>query len=182
MKKRLKIPLLCAAILAALLIVTCCPYGQCVTLRDKQGRVLYEAYWPQGETAWILFTHSVNKGLVEEGYQALPDGRVQLTGTRFREYGAGMPEPEDGQVFAARDGYFEITGYDRVFDTVWTFVGRVADHRLRMGDDGAILHLNALIEPGQSLGLSQGRWSLFKQIKWRRCCRFEPGRLEEESG
>lgn len=153
-------------VIGLLVLVTCCPFGRRVTLRTREGQIVYQARVPEGELAWIMFNHSVNKSLVEDGY-APGDGFVTLTATRFRHYGAGIPDPEPGQTFSARDGYFEITGYDTRLPVQWTFVGRVADHRLRIGEDGPVVHYDELAEPGTSLGLSADSWSVIKEIAWR---------------
>lgn len=146
--------------------VTCCPMGQRVTLRTREGKTVYATRVPRDEMVWILYTHSVNKGLVEDGF-ALNEGQLSLVCTRFRQYGAGMPEPEPGQTFTVHDDYFEISGFDLMLDTQWTRVGRVADHRLRIGEDGEPIHYNQLAPPGTALGLSADSWTLLKEIQWR---------------
>lgn len=162
-RKALSIVAFCIAILIA---VTCCPLGQRVTLCKGDGTLVYQSRVDSGEYVWILYNHSVNKGLVEDGYEP-QNGRLFLRASRFRQYGAGIPEPEAGQSFAKHDDYYEITGYDVVLDTQWTFVGRVADHRLRIGENGEIVHYNQLAEPGTRLGLSTDTWSILKEIEWR---------------
>lgn len=140
--------------------------GQRVTLRKESGEIVYSARVPSGEKVWILYTHSVNKGLVEDGYEP-KDGKLYLRCSRIRQWGAGIPEPEPGQTFEVKDGYYELSGFDIVLDTQWTFVGRVADHRLRIGEDGPMVHYNDLCEPGKRLGLSTDDWTLVKSIIWR---------------
>lgn len=158
-------------ILTALVLVTCCPLGQRVTLRTRDGGLVYQARLPAGETVWLLYTHSFNKGLVEDGYRPAQGGGVQLICSRIRQYGAGIPEPEPGQTFTVHDGYYEISGFDLIMDTQWTYVGRIADHRLRIGEDGQPIHYNQLAEPGTALGLSFEPWSIYKELIWR--CRIE---------
>ncbi|MEF9972714.1 MAG: DUF1850 domain-containing protein [Clostridia bacterium] len=168
--RRYKTPLIALSILIVLVVVTCCPFGQRVTLRTREGTMLFQSYVPKGEKVWILYTHSVNKGLVEDGYEPV-GGQIVLCSSRFRQYGAGIPEPCRGQTFKAHDGYYEISGYDIALDTQWTYVGRIADHRLRIGEDGDLVHYNVLAQPGTVLGLSADSWSILKEIKWR--CHIE---------
>ncbi|MDO4546898.1 MAG: DUF1850 domain-containing protein [Clostridia bacterium] len=146
--------------------LACCPTGQRVVLIDREGEILYSAHVPEGEYVWLLYTHSFNKGLVEDGYE-LVDGKIILRSTRVRQYGAGIPEPEPGQVFSVHDGYYQIDGFDIELDTQWTFVGRIADHRLRVGEDGEIVHYDQLASPGTPVGLKADNWSVAKQFLWR---------------
>lgn len=169
MNKRIRISLICLAIVFIIAAVTCCPMGRRVTLRTRDGRILYACRIPSGEKAWILYTHSVNKGLVEDGYEPTDAGLI-LRCSRFRQYGAGIPEPEAGQTFKDCGEYYEISGFDYEMDTQWTFVGRVADHRLRVGEDGPLVHYDQLAQPGTALGLSSDSWSILKEIEWR--CRL----------
>lgn len=159
----------CLALLAALAIVTCCPLGQRVTLCTREGKTVYAARLPKGERVWVIYTHSVNKGVVEDGYEPA-NGKICLRCTRVRSYGAGIPEPEEGQTFTVCDGYYEIAGFSGPayeLDTMWTFVGRVADLRLRIGEEGELVHYNALAQPGTALGLSTDSWTLLKEFLWR---------------
>lgn len=171
MKRFLKPLIIGLSILVVLAIVTCCPFGQRVTLRTREGNLVYQARIPTGELVWIGYTHSVNKGLVEDGYSPVEGGKVALICSRFRQYGAGIPEPEPGQVFSVHDGYYELSGYDIILDTQWTHVGRIADHTLRIGENGQLVHYDQLAEPGTALGLSFEPWTLYKELIWR--CRIE---------
>lgn len=143
--------------------------GSRATLRTQAGEIVYAVFVPRGEKIWILYNHSVNKGLVEDGFDAVGN-RLSLSCSRFRQYGAGIPEPEAGQTFTAYDDYYEISGYDLTLDAQWTYVGRVADHRLRIGENGAVVHYADLVEPGARLGLFVDSWTIAKEILWR--CRF----------
>ena len=165
--KRFYRPLFIGLGLAALLAAACCPLGQRVVLRTREGELVYQQYLPRGETVWLLYTHSFNKGLVEDGYQPTQDGKVCLRRTRIRQYGAGIPEPEPGQTFTAYDGYYELAGLDREMDVQWTYVGRIADHRLRVGEDGQVVHYDQLAQPGTMLGLSFEPLSLCGELAWR---------------
>lgn len=171
MKRLIKPLLIGLGILALLALVTCCPLGQRVALRTREGELVYQARLPGDELVWLLYTHSFNKGLVEDGYRPTTEGRVMLVCSRIRQYGAGIPEPEPGQTFSVHEGYYEISGFDLVMDTQWTYVGRIADHRLRIGEDGPLVHYDQLAEPGTALGLSFEPWSLYKELRWR--CRIE---------
>ncbi len=156
-------PLALIALAAVLVAVACCPFGWRVTLRNRAGEILYSKRVPEGEWVFILFTHSVNKSPVEDGYEP-GDGFVTLRETRFRHYGAGIPDPEPGQTFEDRGAYYAITGFDVQLPVQWTFVGRVADHRLRIGEDGEEIHLNQLSKPGTAIGLSSERWTLTNEL------------------
>ena len=166
MKRKIKGPLILVSIILIAVLVTYCPIGQHVTLCTDDGKLLYQAFVPRGEKVFILYTHSVNKGLVEDGYEPA-SGKLILRCSRFRQYGAGIPEPEPGQVFTDHGDYYEISGYDIVMDTQWTFVGRIADHRLRIGEHGPVVHYNELAEPGTRVGLAADAWSILKEIEWR---------------
>ena len=52
-------------------------------------------------------------------------------------------------------------------DVQWTYVGRIADHRLRVGEDGQVVHYDQLAQPGTMLGLSFEPWSLCGELAWR---------------
>lgn len=152
----------------AIIIITvaCCPLGQRVMLITRDNEVVYSAFVPKGEYVWLLYTHSFNKGLVEDGYELNGD-KVILRCSRVRQYGAGIPEPDPGQVFTVHEGYYQIDGFDKEFETQWTFVGRIADHRLRIGESGELIHYDHLAKPGTILGIRADTWSILKQLLWR---------------
>lgn len=141
------------------------PVSERVVLRNKQGQLLFQARAPRGgERVWLLYTHSVNKTLVEDGF-VVEGGDMLLECSRYRSYGAGIAEPEPGQKLVQGEDYLELQDINRRIPVVWTYVGRVADHRLRLGEAGEVIHLNQLAQPGTLVGLSAERWSLAR-ILW----------------
>ena len=46
-------------------------------------------------------------------------------------------------------------------------MGRIADHRLRVGEKGQVVHYDQLAQPGDMLGLSFEPWSLGRELAWR---------------
>lgn len=82
----------------------------------------------------ISYTHSVNKGRVQDFYSVNPDNTLCLHKTRFLSYGAGMPEPEDatGLVFIETDDYIEIQNINRNMPFFTMAVGVIARHAIEI--------------------------------------------------
>ena len=141
---------ICAAI-AALVI----PWVPTARLITRDGQTLYRAP-PLGRVVWICYTHSVNRTLVEDGF-TIDDSGVKLMMSRYRDYGAGIAQPEGDQTLEIRDGFMELGNINRHMPVVWTYTGRTAGHYLRLGDGETRVEFDSLTEPGCLIGLSPGR-------------------------
>ncbi|GHB31708.1 hypothetical protein GCM10009038_32990 [Salinicola rhizosphaerae] len=68
-----------------------------------------------GTTFKIRWMHSVEKEDWEEWFAITPSGAIEITGTRFKTFGAGVPS-HAGTETHLDDGWVVMTGIDRVVD------------------------------------------------------------------
>lgn len=69
----------------------------------------------QGTAFTLRWMHSVEKEDWEEWYAVTDDGAIEITGTRFKTFGAGVPA-HAGKETHLEDGWVVMTGIDRVVD------------------------------------------------------------------
>ena len=124
-----------AAIFAALLclfvgVAAAVPGGQALVIADADtGERLRSVPVEEGTTVALEYTHSVEKSRVLDVY-AVRDDRLVMTRMEFETYGWGLPARanvtnEDGRfVFDPKGSYEEL----------YVTPGRIADHRLHVGD------------------------------------------------
>lgn len=110
----------------------------------------------------ISYTHSANKGRVRD-YYIIKDKNITLSKTRFVSYGAGMPEPENGQKFTVADDYIEISGINKIIDNLYLFVGIAANHIIEI--DNEEIELRKIFKPQTSIKIEYKILSIFEYIK-----------------
>lgn len=78
----------------------------------EQGRP-EQIYWIEtahpGDVLQISWTHSIEKSTWMDTLTVTPDGRLVLTETRFRSFGAGMPYDTEG-IVTYEDGFIVLQG------------------------------------------------------------------------
>jgi hypothetical protein len=97
----------------------------------------------------ISYTHSVNKGRVKDFIKVSPDYSLTVEKTRFVSYGAGIPEPEEGQKFIKTDEYLEIQDINLNKPFFVQAVGVIANHAIEI--NGKIYYLRNYFKPQTSL-------------------------------
>lgn len=141
MSPRLPLRLLCAGLAAAgIFFLPLLPFF-CLYERGDPCRLLLPGKPPLSaalaraitrripDTRFVIsYTHSVNKGRVKDFYIIGPDRTILVEKTRFSSYGAGIPEPEEGNDFTVADGYIEIGNLNRPIQELVVRVGVVANH------------------------------------------------------
>ena len=110
----------------------------------------------------ILYTHSVNKGLVRD-YYIIKDKNIILSKTRFASYGAGIPEPEKRQKFTETEDYIEISDINRKIDNLYLFVGTIANHKIEI--DEKKIELKEIFKPQENIKIEYKILSIFEYIK-----------------
>lgn len=110
----------------------------------------------------VSYTHSVNKSRVWDTWQIVDDGQLRLISSRFSAYGAGIPEPEEGQHFLVLEDSYVIEGFDLVQPSFRLFVGRIADHALEVS--GQRILLKDIVPPGTSLEIIRTNQSLYSLL------------------
>lgn len=85
----------------------------------------------------VRWQHSVEKEDWEEMFQ-LRDGVIELTGTRFKTFGAGVPNDAGDETYI-KDGWVYMTGIERTIGKQLAIrTGEHTDHRLTYGKDTTI--------------------------------------------
>lgn len=110
----------------------------------------------------ISYIHSVNKGKVRD-YYIIKNKNIILSKTRFVSYGAGIPEPENGQKFIIMDDYAEISDINKKIDDLYLFVGTIANHKIEI--DESEIELKKIFKPQTSIKIEYKILSLFEYIK-----------------
>lgn len=110
----------------------------------------------------ISYIHSVNKGKVRD-YYIIKNKNIILSKTRFVSYGAGIPEPENGQKFIITDDYAEISDINKKIDDLYLFVGTIANHKIEI--DESEIELKKIFKPQTSIKIEYKILSLFEYIK-----------------
>ena len=110
----------------------------------------------------ILYTHSVNKGLVRD-YYIIKSKYIILSKTRFMSYGAGIPEPEKRQKFRETEDYIEISDINRKIDNLYLFVGTIANHKIEI--DEKKIELKEIFKPQENIKIEYKILSIFEYIK-----------------
>lgn len=87
----------------------------------------------------IFYTHSVNKGRVQDLCRLQKDRSILVHSSRFVSYGAGMSEIEDGGEFHSSDGFYEITQIDLTVPYIILAVGLISSHTIESNKKEIIL-------------------------------------------
>jgi len=115
----------------------------------------------------VNYTHSVNKGRVNDFYRVLNSGELELYKTRFVSYGAGIPEPyeTEGAEFLVTDDGYIIGNLHRRLPNLVMAVGVIAEHSVTVGETE--FFLKDFFEPQTSLIFEVKRLSIIKLISKR---------------
>jgi hypothetical protein len=100
---------------------------------DKAGLRYAVPGW-EGTRFTLRWMHSVEKEDWEEWFEVTASGAIELTGTRFKTFGAGVPAAA-GKTTTLDDGWVVMTGIQRVVDPL-AVQAAVAEHyrmRYRIG-------------------------------------------------
>jgi len=106
------------------------PAGQELVVADAEtGETLLAVPVEENTTVALEYTHSVEKNRVLDAY-AVRDGELVMTRMEFESYGAGLPANAD---VAIENGTF-VFDPDNTVDELYVKPGRIAGHRLHVGD------------------------------------------------
>jgi hypothetical protein len=111
-------------------------YPVMVLSLEAKGKVLLWRIVRPGDTFQLGYLHSVAKSDVWDTFRIEPEGRIQLTETRFQGQAYGLPAGPEGQEQWTREGdWFRITGIRRVVPFIdWRIQSEWKD-RFRFGDE-----------------------------------------------
>ncbi|RPJ04657.1 MAG: DUF1850 domain-containing protein [Deltaproteobacteria bacterium] len=155
--------------LAAVITFFFCPLHRVLRITTaKEGKVILCAEMGEGEEFILSFVHSVNKRPVYDTLR-IEGNHLLIVKSRYDSFGAGMPETSTGNMNLQfdKEGWLVWT-VNRPVPEVNLFVGRVANHSLRIKDRE--MALADLVEPGTSLSIRTFRAS-FVDIWKDRCLR-----------
>lgn len=109
--------------------------------------------------------HSVELEQWRETFQITDLGKVELIETRFKAWGAGVPENE-GHVFYEDGEWFVMQGFDgRTFDELPIGVSCYAEHRLLY--DSKTYNLCDWVADGTSVVIKKESLSIFQILLWK---------------
>lgn len=108
----------------------------------------------------VRWKHSVEKEEWEEMF-VLQDGMIELTGTRFKTFGAGVPNDAGDHTFI-KDGWVYMTGINqKIGENLSLRTGKNTDHRLIYGKDAKFK-----LEKNKAYQISVGQHSLLNSVKY----------------
>lgn len=91
-------------------------------------------YVHPGDYIQISWTHSIEKSTWMDTLTVAEDGRLYLSETRFRSFGAGMPYNTEGTV-TLQDGFIIMSGLKQLIPAYqWMHSHRV-EHTVRLNGD-----------------------------------------------
>lgn len=104
--------------------------GQVLVVESEAGEELLVASVSEGTTVALEYTHSVERNRVLDAY-TVHDGELVMTRMEFESYGAGLPASAEVTV---ENGTF-VFDPEGSYAELWVKPGRIAGHRLHVGDD-----------------------------------------------
>ncbi|WP_051744023.1 DUF1850 domain-containing protein [Halobacillus karajensis] len=108
----------------------------------------------------VRWRHSVEKEEWEEMF-VLQDGMIKLTGTRFKTFGAGVPNDTGEQTYI-KDGWVYMTDINQTIGTHLSLrTGTHTDHRFLYGKDA-----NFNLDKNKAYQINVGQHSLLNSIRY----------------
>ncbi|MBP1932244.1 hypothetical protein J2Z37_002245 [Ammoniphilus resinae] len=113
----------------------------------------------------IGWRHSVEHQPWQEIYQAIDGGQLVLVETRFKAYGAGVPDV-DGHVDHIENGFLVVKGIERKIDHYSLFYTPGSQYYVET--NGVKYPLKDFVPPDTALTISSQRISILDRlrIKW----------------
>ncbi len=129
-------------IIAIILIILLIPIQVLIVEDEYQEKSMYVIH--KGNEFSLRWIHSVEKEEWEEFF-VIKDGEIYLDATRFKTFGAGVPN-QVGNATYLKDGWVYMVDIDRHIDELFIRAGSDTNHRL-------IIHQQAIIlsKPNQEL-------------------------------
>ena len=115
--------------MAALLAATLAYPLPWLMVCDKTGLRYAFPGW-EGTRFTLRWMHSVEKEDWEEWFEVTQNGAIELTGTRFKTFGAGVPAAA-GKTTTLDDGWVVMTGIQRVVDPLAVQAAVAEHYRMR---------------------------------------------------
>lgn len=140
-RKRRLVRIALACSVAALMAATFAYPLPWLMVRDSHG-LRYAFPGGEGARFTLRWMHSVEKEDWEEWFEVTANGAIELTGTRFKTFGAGVPSAA-GKVTTLDDGWVVMTGIHRVVDPLAVQAAAAEHYRMRY-DYGPVAHTFAL--------------------------------------
>jgi len=110
----------------------------------------------------IGWRHSVERQPWQEIYRSVDDGQLVLLETRFKAYGAGVPDV-DGHVDRIEDGFLVIRGIERKINHYSLFYTPGSQYYVET--NGIKYPLKDFVPPDTAITISQQRISFFDRLK-----------------
>ena len=131
------------------------------TLSITSGETVQEFHLYEEQVDFkVRWKHSVEKEEWEEMF-VLKHGVIELTGTRFKTFGAGVPNNAGDHTFI-KDGWVYMTGINKKIGKHLALrTGNYTDHRLIYGKDATFN-----FEKNKAYQISVGQHSLLNSIKY----------------
>lgn len=150
-----------ALVLIILLLIMVFPLFPHLMLSTEEGVVWCNPIM-RDEKFTIKYTHSVNKSPVEDSIKWNGD-KLVICESLYQSYGAGIPnEPENGQTFIWTKEGLLLSNINLERDSIYLFVGTVADHYLIYRNQ--YYQLKKLAAEQTLLNISVNKLSLFDMM------------------
>lgn len=124
---------------AALVVATLAyPLPWLVVRDDGWWRYAFPGW--EGTRFTLRWMHSVEKEDWEEWFEVTASGAIEITGTRFKTFGAGVPASAGTETYI-ENGWVVMTGIDRVVDPLAVQAAPAEHYRMRYaGHTFALAH------------------------------------------
>lgn len=121
---------LAAVVLVVTVVVAAMPAGSVLVVEDaNSGERLLTTPVEEGTQVVLTYTHSVEKTPVRDIY-TVHNGQLEMTRMEFQSYGWGLP----ARANVTRENGWFVFDPKGSYEELYVKPGRVADHRLRVGN------------------------------------------------
>ena len=127
----------------------------------ESGRIVHAERIEPGDVFTVRWIHSVELEPWEEQFEIGNDMKIYLDQTRFKAFGAGVPDSA-GTSTEVKDGYVSFSGIHKEMPTLVYGVSPVAKHEFSV--NGKTFRLFELLPPDTAVSFSIARLSLWKYI------------------
>lgn len=122
-----------------------------LTVKSKEGQILYSTPLQPREPFYIQYIHSIHLTPVLEKYYVDEELNIVVDAVTYDTYGVGMPsELEEGQTFTQENGKFTLGNINRHLPFFDQRIGQViANHKLIVRQQE--IPLSIIASPGSSI-------------------------------
>jgi hypothetical protein len=130
------------------------------TVKDSETLQLIKSKSNEVTVGW---RHSVELQPWQETYKVNKEGHLELVETRFKAYGAGVPDV-DGHIERVENGQLVVKGINRTIDQYSLFYSPNSNYYVEI--DGEKHHLKDFVPSDTAVNISYEKISIYEQLSF----------------